>query len=269
MMGYAPLWSEVCESVYALYPVNENGDPLIHQTLIEFSDRKKKRVIEKLPYGSAFAVSSDGLFMTASHVLDCIRKTFGNIDFKFGLHCVPGYFRPQTKFIVDRIVKEWPKDEQDVALLKCNVQKPIKFLKVRTGGLIESPGQPAAAFGYPRNIMENREITIIQRTTWGVISAIPKYEGFSSYEVDTVFNQGISGGPLVSIRQKDVIGVVHGTEFFETRGFFHAGHLSIARIPTHMDNDENSIGKELEKLGVPKNHFNLSKKIVFKQNSEK
>ena len=244
--GYAPICQDATNAVYALYPADSDGNPVT----------KGSGFVN----GSAFAVSPDGLFLTASHVLSKIRTTLADKDYQLGLARDVRFGNDERVLVGANVVQEYKKDLQDIAVLSCDVSPLDSFehLVVRTQGPVESMGQPVATFGYPINAKGEEGWNILQRTFSGVVSSVSTFNSFPTYEVDALFNPGLSGGPLLSLRKGDVIGIVHGTKWhtqsFNGQGVPYPAHISKAKIVTELDAFDTSIGRELEEFGVDSRH---------------
>jgi S1-C subfamily serine protease len=212
--------------------------------------------------GSAFAVSSDGLFITASHVLEDIEDSLDTKNRRIGLARDTFPFEVNKEVIVGaNVIKKFDVEESDITVLSADVDElpSYEFLKVRTGGDSESMAQPVAAFGYPINEFEEDESwNISQRTVGGIVSNITTREGYPTYEIDTLFHPGLSGGPVISLRRGDVIGVVHARgsylDEFNSKPFPTPSHLSEAKSTIGDRSVKDSVGSELERYGVCSRH---------------
>ena len=242
--GYGALWNKVAESIYLVAAGTKHDD----QSIKNFKSGNPA-----ICAGTAFAVSPDGLFLTATHVIEEIEKHAQNKGHDIFLAARPSFGKEARNFFVTKIVKKWPSNIQDVTLLRAKVDKDIPFIPVRTYGPIEAPGRPVATFGYPLQLIKQKsdtafEIQAVHRTFHGVICAIVGGgdESLANYEVDAIFNPGNSGGPLISTIQGDVIGVVHG----QVQLSGQPTSISIAKVLTEIPDQKFNLGTELEMLGV-------------------
>ena len=240
--GYAPLCEEIIKSTYAIYVSDTEGNP-----------------INKYE-GTAFAVSEDGLFLTATHVLNEIKNKIDESNRHLALVRDISPFGMNTQVILGaNIIKEYDTKSSDISVLKAGIDEVDSYshLDLRTKGEVESMGQPTAAFGYPNAINDFSDgWNINQATVSGIVSSIHTFEDWPAYQVDTLFHPGLSGGPLISLREGDVIGVVHGREKYEdSDGYSNKlfpAQISQAKVITRTQHGD--IGTELEDMGVSYRH---------------
>ena len=236
--GYSSICETVCSSTYALFVIGDNGE-----MIGEYG-------------GSGFAVSSDGLLITATHVIDGLKNRLDRPDCHMALTRDTSPFKPQKEIYTDiDIVAKFDVERSDISVLSVNTDdiSSYDYLNIRQTVPFESMGQPVAAFGYPTND-SSEGWNIAQKTTAGVIADIDTHGSFPAYEVDTLFHPGFSGGPLVSLRNGDVIGVVHSRgrylDEFNSRKFPAPSHLSQANAISDEPSRNITIGSKLVELGV-------------------
>jgi len=242
--GYAPICSTVTKAVYALFVSEDDGEPVDGYE------------------GSAFAVSSDGLLLTATHVLESIENKAANGNRRIALARDTSPFELNEHVVIGvDIVEKFNINGCDISVISADIDTlpSYEYLKVRTGGMAESMGQPVAAFGYPIN-ESVEEWNVSQRTLSGVISNINMFGNSPTYEVDTLFHPGLSGGPVISLRQGDVIGVVHARgsylDEFQSEPFPAPSHLSEAKLIPSDESGNVNVGQKLENHGICYRHEN-------------
>lgn len=242
--GYAPICSTVTKATYAIFLCDDDFEPVGEYE------------------GSAFAVSSDGLFMTATHVINELIDEIENPNRHIGIARDISPFGTNEQVLKGlNVVKSFSEDTYDISILSGDIEglDSYEYLTVRTTGNVEAMGQPVAAFGYPKAINKmyeewdvNQEWDINQATVSGIVSSINAFDDSPSYQVDTLFHPGFSGGPLISLRMGDVIGVIHKREKYEEYDGFAdrlvPADISEAKFVTSSDKWD--IGTELEDLGV-------------------
>ena len=242
--GYAPICKTVVKSTYATYVSDDAGNPVDGYE------------------GTAFAVSPEGHLLTATHVIKGIEDKIEHPDHHLALTRDLSPYRDGGGETIGGIelveVFDFP---IDITVLQMDVDTDeidsYEYLTLRTGGHVESMGQPTAAFGYPEAINDTRDgWNINQATISGVISSINTFDGFPAYQIDTLFLPGLSGGPLVSLRKGDVIGVVHKREKYgDYDGFGRRqfpAQISEAKVVTSTSISD--IGNKLEELEVSYRH---------------
>ena len=128
--------------------------------------------------GTGFFVSADGYIMTNEHVAK------------------PGDYlmvrmHDGTEKLAKRIVID---DEQDIAILKIKVDKPVPYIKLAA---YDSPkvGSDVAVLGYPLLSMFGMNSTV--KITRGIVTAYDKDQDKCDITVDAQVNPGNSGGPMV------------------------------------------------------------------------
>ncbi len=230
-MALRELVSEIRQSVYAV--IIERSQPQ--------EDQMKLQVV-----GTAFAISSNGHFITADHVV--------NPD-----HSNPaGQARlPNDKIILAQIqgdgmtanIINGPcqvasmSQQQDYAIL--NMQLPLGrvqyYLELDFGQRFE--GEEVAICGYPLATTqmhpESKSITINLniRVAAGIISTQRIENNSKLLEVDFPILPGNSGGPLFSVRSGKVLGLATAT-FSALNNVGHTiGHVGIIRDIRNLTQD--------------------------------
>jgi len=242
VIDYSPICGEVIKSTWALYISDEDGYP-----------------IESTNIGTAFSVSPDGLFLTAKHVTDKFSK-YGEDDDKYLslTQDTPNSNNEHIMVVGLDIQETIDENGEDVAILSYSNEVPAKIgsfdhLSVKTKGDYSPMGKPVVAFGYPINKSNNDGIwEIIQRSTPGNIMSIKSHREHPVYEINALFHPGLSGGPLISLSDGSVIGVVHSREkYMDSHGFGNSQFPAhISRAKTLIDSDISDIGTRLETIGV-------------------
>jgi len=239
--GYGQIAHDVGKAVFAVFPTQTGGATKATEGSM----------------GTAFAVSGDGLFLTASHVLSEIENSMGDQNYELAVARDPtGLNSADIDTLVGGSVVQDFGQDADIAVLSFDVDDLTVFdhLQVRTGGGLDRMGQAVTAFGYPVNTFEEREWQLQRRTFSGVLSGIhnPSDE-YGRYETDMLFNPGLSGGPLISLAHADVIGVVHGTNWrsqpLGETVVDYPVHISEAMMVTDQANNLTR-GPDLESLGI-------------------
>lgn len=139
--------------------------------------------------GSGSIISSDGLILTAAHV---IRGSDNKVIFNTGPY--QGEFETEIVFVDDR---------NDVAILRAKNLKATRWLNIHLAGF-PSPGETIMAIGYPGKPSSGD--TTQDFVTKGIISASNSKKGW--LVADLTVASGNSGGPIISVKTGEVIGVV-------------------------------------------------------------
>ena len=142
------------------------------------------RIETDLGTGSGFIIDSNGLIMTANHVISGAKQ-------------INVYLDDGTKYVATIKGKDMVRD---IALLQIN-KTGLPFLKL--GNLSQtSLGQPVVVLGYP---LGSKELTV----TTGIASSIRQdtSRNITWIQTDSAINPGNSGGPMLNM-QGEVIGVV-------------------------------------------------------------
>jgi S1-C subfamily serine protease len=140
-------------------------------------------------HGTGSLVSSDGLILTAAHV---VRGYNNKVTFNNGV--LKGDYDSEIVFIDDK---------NDVALIRAKGLKSITWLNLDLES-VPNPGEGVIAIGYPGVLSEGDKSQDF--VTRGMISASNKSKGW--LVADLTVASGNSGGPLISSKSGKVIGIV-------------------------------------------------------------
>lgn len=146
-------------------------------------------------HGSGVFLDNNGLILTNTHVVkDAEKITVTYKDTEY-----------DGKVLV---VDEW----NDLALIKIDAEDtpPLDLLSSTNSYSI---GDEVIAVGSP--MTKELEHTISK----GIISSIRDYEGYNLIQTDAAINPGSSGGPLIKVNDRKVIGVVTMMAYGEGLGF--------------------------------------------------
>lgn len=205
--------------------------------VVFFSDSGQRHVYP-VGYGSAFAVSSDGLMLTNRHVIEVGRDLKERISFVASWEIYVAFGPNESDWYPARIEKS--SIYQDIAVLRVPkvFSQPYVFAglvrqgdEVRTWGfpsrsveVLESMNNAASAefASRLRQRLQSGQETSIKDwlaanepggvgfdliTTRGVISAIRRTESGTWIQTDAVIHGGNSGGPLLDATGR-VVGIV-------------------------------------------------------------
>ena len=136
-------------------------------------------------FGTCFAVSPNGLLMTALHVVDGASKI--HISFPDGRKGVAELFRSS--------------EDNDLALLQTQLPTPTWLPLASTSAF--AIGTPAFTVGYPAPSMLGSD----QKFTEGSVSAVSGAEDSTLFQVSVPIQPGNSGGPVLDYSGR-VLGVV-------------------------------------------------------------
>lgn len=212
------LVSEVRQSVYAV--------------LVEW-ERPPANVPKVQALGTAFSVSSDGIFVTADHVVNPQNNT------------PPGRaFGPNDKILLAQMQSDGctasivgpcqvlaSSQPHDYAILKLGTVagRIQKYLEIDLASRFE--GDEVAICGYPlastQTHPQNGAVTITMsiRVAAGIISSQQLQNNSKVLEVDFPILPGNSGGPLFHIRTGKVLGLAKATLSVGNGGGVTIGHL--------------------------------------------
>ena len=139
--------------------------------------------------GSGSIISGDGLILTAAHV---IRGSDNKVVFNTGPH--KGQFESEIVFVDDR---------NDVAILRAKGLTSRRWFNLRLTAFPPA-GEPVMAIGYPGKPSAG-DVTQ-DFITKGIISASNSSKGW--LVADLTVASGNSGGPIISAKTGELIGVV-------------------------------------------------------------
>jgi len=136
--------------------------------------------------GTGFAVSKDGVIVTAYHVIQNAKVIKVHLT--------------EDSFVFARVLRRGPMN--DLAVLKIENATP-NFLKVVPLRSVKS-GDRVFTIGYPVSSILGREA----KYTEGVVSSLSGIEGASSFlQITVPVQPGNSGGPLVN-EKGEVVGII-------------------------------------------------------------
>lgn len=139
--------------------------------------------------GTGSVISANGLILTAAHV---IRGSDNKVTFNSGPN--KGVFETEIVFVDDK---------NDVAILRAKTLKSSRWFNLHLVGF-PSPGEGIMAIGYPGK-PSSGELSQ-DFITKGIISASNSSKGW--LVADLTVASGNSGGPIISIKTGEIIGVV-------------------------------------------------------------
>lgn len=139
--------------------------------------------------GSGAVISADGMILTAAHV---IRGSDNKVVFNTGAN--QGEYATELVFVDDR---------NDVAVLRAKGLKVTRWFNLRFNGFPQA-GDPIMAIGYPGRPSSGDATQDF--VTKGIISASNSSKGW--LVADLTVSSGNSGGPIISIKTGEVVGVV-------------------------------------------------------------
>ena len=186
--------------------------------------------------GTAFAISADGVFVTANHVVNPQSGTTQGLP----LGPLDKILLAQMQVDGETATIRGPcqvivcSQQNDYALLKlATSQSRIqKYLELDLGARFE--GEEVAICGYPlastQTHPQNGAITITLhiRVAAGIISSQQIQNGSKHLEVDFPILPGNSGGPLFGVKSGKVLGLASAT-FSVGNGAHTVGHLGIIK----------------------------------------
>jgi S1-C subfamily serine protease len=151
------------------------------------------RIDCKSPFGNSLGsgalVSQDGHILTAAHV---IRGSDNKVVFNTGPN--KGEYQTEIVFVDDR---------NDVALIRAKGLKATRWFNLRLAGFAPA-GEPVMAIGYPSRPSSGDDTQDF--VTKGIIAASNSTKGW--LVADLTVASGNSGGPLISVKTGEVVGVV-------------------------------------------------------------
>ena len=152
-------------------------------------------VVEELSHGSGFFVNGSGLILTNHHVIG----NSGSITVVCDARNYPAEIIASD---------EWA----DLALLQISeIDSP--FLKVASERDAAAVGDEVLVVGSP--VKSELDYSVSR----GIVSSYRMMDGYSFLQTDAAINQGSSGGPVVSLKTGEVVGVVAMRYFGEGLGF--------------------------------------------------
>lgn len=152
--------------------------------------------------GSAFCVSSEGVFLTNRHVVEGLEPGAT-------VELVLNAGEKTEQLLKAKLVHVSDNERVDLALLKTAPSKDLTALTFGSDTELEETAS-VTAFGFPfgRSLAGAKQQFPNVTVTTGKISALRRQDDeLEAIQVDAAVNPGCSGGPLVD-RQGKVIGVV-------------------------------------------------------------
>ncbi len=161
----------------------------IYPQNVTISSEQKTTPPQVTSQGTGFAVSSDGLIVTAYHVIE-------------GAQTIKVY-SSKDSFVMAQILHSDPMN--DLAILK--IEKPTSsFLKVAPMRSVKT-GDRVFTIGFPMSSLLGEEA----KYTEGVVSSLSGMKGASSFlQITVPVQPGNSGGALVN-EEGDVVGIITST----------------------------------------------------------
>ena len=152
--------------------------------------------------GSAFCVSSEGVFLTNRHVVEGLEPGAT-------VELVLNAGEKTEQLLKAKLVHVSDNERVDLAILKTAPSKELNPLTFGNDtGLEETASVTAFGFPFGRSLAGAKQQFPNVTVTTGKISALRRQDdGLEVIQVDAAINPGCSGGPLVD-RQGKVIGVV-------------------------------------------------------------
>ena len=151
--------------------------------------------------GTAFAVSNEGHFLTAFHVVEDEYSGVKAGERILGLKGIHGYGVPsEPAFGVD-LVEVYP--NSDIALLKSRRHRSGH---IPTAAALALPGAWVATLGYPLPYFDEDKgkQMLDKRIVSAIISAAFKKDGIRFVELDKHLSPGHSGGPIITLAGKAI-----------------------------------------------------------------
>ena len=221
-MALRQIVSEIRQAVYAV--------------LIEVENPPKPE--DKLQVvGTAFAISADGLLMTANHVInrDQIKPAGPKLGSKDKILLAQVHPDGMIASLLGPASVVSGSQQHDYALLKLPIApgRIQKYLELDLGSRFE--GEEVAICGYPlgsaRKNPENSSIAInlSLRVAAGIISSQRIDTGSKHLDVDFPILPGNSGGPLFNVATGKVLGSACATLALRGADGSTIGHLGIVK----------------------------------------
>lgn len=147
--------------------------------------------------GTAFAISADGHFLTARHVLRDKKLDYRNGSAQIALTGIGGTRSEREKSFEAKVVEEFEK--ADLAVLKAERNRS-EFIPLASP--LPVPGAWIATIGYPAPELRQSEkqVYVEQRFASAMISGGFSRDGYRYLEIDKNLTHGHSGGPVISMK---------------------------------------------------------------------
>jgi S1-C subfamily serine protease len=137
--------------------------------------------------GSGFFITSNGFFISNSHVVESAKE-------------IEVVHNEQTSKA--RVVVTDPKN--DIAILKVDTQNPVSWLNIGNASNV-TEGEDVGTFGYPLPSLQG----VNPKFSKGVVQSLTGADDDSTeFQISVPVQPGNSGGPLFQITSGNVIGIV-------------------------------------------------------------
>ncbi len=166
---------------------------------IELKKEKPARGMPESMHGSGFFIDDKGTILTSYHVVNEIKNAdkakvlYKQKEYDYEILCMD----------------EW----NDLALIKAIDIKNSSHLELLPKDQPLSVGDELVVIGSP--MLTELEHTVSK----GIISSFRQIRGYRLIQTDAAVNPGNSGGPMISVEKKKVIGLVSLMVFGENLGF--------------------------------------------------
>jgi hypothetical protein len=151
--------------------------------------------------GTAFAVSDEGHFLTAYHVIEHEQPGVREGERLLALTGMHGYGIPDERAFRVDLVEVYP--NSDIVLLKGGRQRSGH---IPTAATLAKPGAWVGTLGYPLPYFdeEKGKQMLDKRIVAAMISAGFRRNGVRFVELDKHLSHGHSGGPIVTLTGKAI-----------------------------------------------------------------
>lgn len=150
--------------------------------------------------GSGFIISPDGYAVTAAHVVRGAEEIRVRIR--------PNGNNGPSIFAAAKVVVELK--HADMALIKIDAVG-LSYLSMLEESKDAEPGEPIYLIGYPLGAMVSDNRNVLNYTmTQGNVSAKQHKNGYDLTLIDILAVQGNSGGPIISAKTGQVVGILLG-----------------------------------------------------------
>ena len=180
---------------------------------------------------SAFICSNKGYLLTCAHAIDLSQSLY------IALPLDTSEFRPEKagSFRTVRVNVAQFDPINDVALLKVDDTEIISlFMPPPSSSLASeeqiSLGASVGIFGYP---FGSRGQQIVKVSSGTVSSKVLTPGGTRRLQIETIINDGSSGGPLIDVESECIIGIISGI-FSPNRGF---PGIFVGGTPTSLESN--------------------------------